>query len=34
MEMAYVFWATLAIALIVGGLQFKRNRAARRREES
>jgi hypothetical protein len=32
--MTYVFWTTVAIGLIVDGLQFKRNRAARRREKN
>lgn len=32
MEMAYVFWITVIIAAIFGGLQFARNRSARKRE--
>lgn len=32
MEIEYVFWATVVFALVLGGLQFARNRAAQKRE--
>jgi hypothetical protein len=33
MDMAYVLWVTVVIALILGGMQFMRNRAARKHEK-
>jgi hypothetical protein len=32
MAIEYVFWATVVFAVVFGGIQFRRNRALRKRE--